>query len=83
MVQQSDKWWEERRKVIMKAIGINFASQYIEAMINVVDEWSQEVSKGEEIDVVFEMNKITFRIISKIFFGRDIVNIKNCIYTLK
>ena len=83
MVQQSDKWWEERRKVIMKAIGINFASQYIEAMINVVDEWSQEVSKGEEIDVVFEMNKITFRIISKIFFGRDIVNIKNCINTLK
>ena len=77
---QSNKRWDERRKAILKTIGINFASKYIPMMIKIVDEWIDEVSIGADLDLSFELNKITFRIITKILFGRDIDKMDKCVY---
>ena len=71
---QSNKSWNERRKTIMKIIGINFASQYISMMIKTVDDWAKQIPIGKEVDFNFELSGITYTIISKILFGRDIEN---------
>ena len=68
----SNKSWDERRKHILKIIGINFASKYIPMMNQIVDDWIKEVKIGENYDLTGEINKITFRIIAKMLFGRDI-----------
>ena len=68
----SNKNWDNRRKLATKTIGINFASKYIPTMIQTVDEWSENIKIGEKIDLTVELNRITFRIITKILFGKDI-----------
>ena len=73
-VIQSNKSWSERRKTILKIIGINFASQYISMMIKTVDDWAKQIPIGKEVDFNFELSGITYTIISKILFGRDIEN---------
>ena len=77
----SSKDWERRRKLVTKTIGINFASKYIQMMIETVDEWSKNIKLNEKIDFTQELNKITFNIISKILFGRDIYKIEKWEYT--
>ena len=67
----SNSNWNERRKVVMKTIGINFASQYIQLMISIVDDWAKNLPKDTELDLNFELNKITFNIMTRILFGRD------------
>ena len=59
---RSNKSWEERRGVIMKIVGINFASQYISMMIKNTDDWAKQLPIGEEIDLSFEISKLTFGI---------------------
>lgn len=49
-------------------------------MINTIDEWAKSIQKGQLLDINIELNKITFRIISKILFGRDFNNISKCSY---
>jgi len=56
----------------MKTVGINFASQYIPLMNQAVDEWILEIEINKELDFSFEMSKITFKVITKILFGKDI-----------
>jgi len=75
-VIESTANWNERRKFILKAIGINYASKYIPLMIETVDKWAKSVKKHESIDLNFEMNRITFGIITRILFGRDIENME-------
>ena len=64
----------------MKIVGINFASQYISMMIKNTDDWAKQLPIGEEIDLSFETSKLTFNIISKILFGRDIDKAANVQY---
>mmetsp|Transcript_5267 Transcript_5267/g.6259 ORF Transcript_5267/g.6259 Transcript_5267/m.6259 type:complete len:193 (-) Transcript_5267:109-687(-) len=59
-LMRSKNDWNDRRKAIMKTIGINFASQYISLMIETVDSWAKTVSIGAEIDLTLELNRITF-----------------------
>lgn len=68
--------WNERRKFILKVIGINYASKYIPLMIETVDKWAKSAKKNEFIDLKFEIKKITFGIITRILFGRDFENLK-------
>ena len=68
----SNKNWEDRRKHTLKVIGVNFASRYIPMMIQIVDNWISEVKIDEDYDLTGEINKISFRIIAKMLFGRDI-----------
>ena len=53
-------------------MGINFASQYIPMMIKIVDDWSRDVKFNVSLNLSNEVGKITFRIITKILFGKDI-----------
>ena len=76
----SNKSWDARRKEILKTIGINFASKYIKMMIDVVDEWVKNAIIGENLDISIEMNKLTFRVITRILFGRDIDKMEKAIY---
>ena len=68
----SNSSWSDRRKTILKIIGINFASQYITMMIKAVDDWTEKLKLNEEVNFSIELNKLAFWIISKILFGRDI-----------
>lgn len=56
----------------MKIMGINFASQYITMMIQSTDKWAKQLPTDKEIDFSYEISLLTFDIISKILFGRDI-----------
>lgn len=79
-VIESTANWNERRKYILKIIGINYSSRYIPLMIDIVDNWAKNVKKNELIDLSFEISRITFRIFSKILFGRDIEKFENIVY---
>ena len=80
VLMPSNKRWEERRKAILKTIGINFASKFIPMMINIVDDWIKDLEIGCDINISYELNKITFRIITKILFGKDIDKMDKCWY---
>ena len=71
-ILRSTKGWDERRKVILRTMGINFASQYIPMIIQTVDNWARDVKFNVSLNLSNEMGKITFRIITKILFGKDI-----------
>ena len=77
---ESNKDWNERRPTIMKIIGINHASKFIPMMIEAVDEWFTKVKKNEAINLSIEMKRITFRVISKILFGKDIYKMDKTTY---
>ena len=79
-VLPSNKQWDERRKFYIRTLGINFASQYIELMINTVDNWAKNLPADKVLDIGFEMSRVTFRIISKILFGRDLDKMKKWVY---
>ena len=79
-LNQSNEDWDERRKTIMKTIGINYASKFIPLMIQTVDKWLVGVKKNESINITIEMQKITFKIISIILFGSDIENMEPVLY---
>ena len=72
--------WNERRKLATKTIGINFASKYIPMMVQTVDEWSKNIKTEENLDLTIELKRITFKIITKILFGRDINKMEKCQY---
>ena len=80
-VLPSNKNWDERRKLATKTVGIGFASKYIPLMIQTVDNWAKNVKIGEKIDFTLELNRITFNIITKILFGRDIDKMEKWEYT--
>ena len=79
-LNQSNEDWNERRKTIMKTIGINYASKFIPLMIQTVDKWLVCVKKNESINITIEMQKITFNIMSIILFGSDIENMEPVLY---
>ena len=72
--------WELRRKIATKTIGINFASKYIPMMILKVDEWSEGVKIGENLNLTVEITKITFKVIMNILFGKDMHKIEKWEY---
>ena len=41
-------------------------------MIEIVDQWAKSVPENKEIDFTIEANRLSFRIITRILFGRDI-----------
>ena len=79
-LNHSNEDWDERRKTIMKTIGINYSSKFIPLMIQTVDKWLVGVKKNESINISTEMQKITFNIMSIIMFGSDIENMEPVLY---
>ena len=47
--------------------------------MNIVDDWIKNLEIGE-INFTNELNKITFRVITKILFGNDIDKMNKCLY---
>lgn len=77
---KSDASWKERRDAFTRAIGINFASQYIPLMIEKVNKEFKKWKEEETIMFDHSMKTITFEIITDILFGKEI---KQKVGTLK
>lgn len=81
VVSKSSEGWEQRRKFIMKQIGLNNCSQYTKLMYDEFDKALKEVKVGQEIDMTDFFSKIAFGIFSIIFFGSKIKEkMQNCLY---
>ena len=70
---RSDEKWAQRRKEMSKLIGINSCSKHIPLMIETMDKHIDACPIGQEIDLNKVFSKVTFEVITKIFFGSDIV----------
>jgi len=72
LMNKSSKNWKIRRDAIVKYMGLSRASSYIPTMIDstldLIDKWKD----GEKYTLISEFNKITFRIITIILFGKDV-----------
>lgn len=64
--------WFNRRKATMKILALNYVSKYIPMMIECADEVISNLKVGQTYEIKREISKITFKIITKILFGRDI-----------
>ena len=69
---RSSQNWKKRRDKILHTIGINFASRYIPMMLETLDKAAENWRVGEWLNFSHEMTSITFDVITKILFGRDI-----------
>lgn len=64
--------WDKRRKNLLKTIGINFCSRFIDMMNRWVDNELSHYKPGDRVDLIDVTGHITFSIIAKIFLGQDI-----------
>ena len=62
----------ERRKELMKTMGVNKISQYIPLMIETADKWAKTVKINQNTDLTFELSKLNFTVMAKILFGTDV-----------
>ena len=69
---RSDEKWVRRRKEMAKLIGLGCCSRHVPMMIETMDKYFEEVPLNQEIDITKLFTRITFEIITKIFFGKDI-----------
>ena len=72
-IRESDENWKQRRKEIVTCLGINKSLQYIWMIIDIIDEKLQEYSTKNEVDFTEMLTKSIFLVITKIFFGHDII----------
>ena len=71
-LSQTDEKWTQRRKEMSKLIGINYCSRHIPMMIETLEKNLDACPLDEEIDLTKIASKITFEVITKIFFGKDV-----------
>ena len=64
--------YEYRRKIFMNYLGLNSSSKYIPLIINRISKIMKEWRIGGTFQMVNQMNKLTFSIITSILFGSDI-----------
>ena len=70
---RSDERWAKRRKEMIKMVGINSCSKHIPMMIETIDKHIEACPLNEEISLTEMFTAVTFEIITKIFFGQDII----------
>ena len=79
---KSDEKWTQRCKEMTKLTGINFCSRHIPTMIETFDKHIGACPINQEIDLTKVFTKVAFKIITKIFFGKDITeNMEKMEYT--
>ena len=71
-ISLSDEKWTQRRKEMGKLIGTSLISQHIPLMIETMDKYIEQSPLDQETNLTELFSKITFEIITKIFFGKDI-----------
>ena len=69
---QSNQNWKCKREAIGRAIQFNKASQYKQLMLETVRERASSWSSRGPIEFMKEATHLTFDVITKIIFGRDI-----------
>ena len=72
LMNPSSKNWKNRRAALVKYMGLSRTSQYIPMMIDSANYFIKEWKDGEKQFLIKEFNKITFRIITIILFGKDV-----------
>lgn len=61
-----------RKRTFLKLLSFNRSSQYIPMMIKGLDKLTNEwVNSEKEVDVIYEMFKQNFRVLTSILLGRD------------
>ena len=61
----------KRRKAFMSALSLSSCSRYIPIMVQCTKEIIQNWKKGDTIDIIREMNRLTFNIFTISAFGQD------------
>lgn len=64
--------WKNRRDAFMRLMGLNASSKYIGIMLNACEEVISTWKVGSKHNMLQEFNKITFKIITMILFGKDV-----------
>ena len=68
---RSEQQWADRRKVFTSMLDLNFSSKYIPMMLESTKTYLKTWKIGETVELVNQMNLITFKIIISILFGQD------------
>ena len=72
---KSTEDFENRRKIFTKLLGLNSSSRYIPLIINWTKQIMKEWKVGGTYQMINQMNKLTFSIITLVLFGGDMTNI--------
>ena len=70
----------KRRKLIMEKIANFLDSNFALMVTKTADEWINNLTSKEKVDIGFEIRKITYRIMTKILWGKDIQKLGKCTY---
>ena len=68
---KSTERWKLRRDTSMKMLGINFASRYIQLLVENVKEGISKLEVGKEINFTSAFTDIEFDFTCKLLFGKD------------
>jgi cytochrome P450 len=79
LFEKSTENWRKRRDCFMKYMGLNSASKFISSMLDaseeIISQWKVDGQKDSTpvyLNMLQEYNKITFKIITVILFGKDV-----------
>lgn len=76
--------WKQRREGFLREMGLNQASKFIPIMVNACCERMDTWQKDKSYNLQYEINLITFKVITIILFGKEVNNkIKSIDYEKK
>ena len=70
----------KRRRLIMEKIANFLDSNFAFMVTKTADEWINNLTSKGKVDIGFEIRKITYRIMTKILWGKDIQKLGKCTY---
>ena len=68
---KSHERWKLRRDTSMRTLGINFASRYVQLLVENLETCLKKIEIGKEINFSLEFAQIDYEFTSKLLFGRD------------
>lgn len=74
---KTDDSFNFRKRTFLKLLSFNRSSQYIPMMVKGLDRLTGEWAKKEEVDVIYEMFKQNFSVLTTILLGSDTSAIMN------
>ena len=73
--------FHHRKKAFFKLLSFNRSSHYIPLMVEGLEklttEWVEAGNQGKQVDVIAELFRQNFSVLTQILFGRDTIHIKN------
>ena len=68
---KSNERWKLRRDTSMKTLGLNFASRYIQLLVENISKGISNLEVGKEINFTSAFTEIEFDFTCKLLFGKD------------